>query len=417
VKINRSVVRNQAYPKNNFNIRERHNERMNESYGNGDILSERSEFNVHFKSCDGYEQTVNRMLDDGIISLRGLKPDAKVFDELVFDVNSEYFENNGGYDYAKDFYAEAYKLAVKEAGDEEYILSATLHADERNSSLSEQLGYDVFHYHLHVVYIPVVDKEVRWSKRCKDPSLVGTVKETIKQVSHSKKWPRFKNEQNHWVNSYSLLQDRFYEHMRAAGYTDFERGERGSTTDHLSVIEYKTKLEKERAAALADEVKEKEKTATIIEQKIEKSQERLNAVQNKIGVKTKAIATIEEINAIGKPALLGGVTVTTDEMTKLKALARKGVTIENKTSELKRKLKTAEGERDELRKKLDAEIKKQPTLREHLNWFEKFITAMRRSPKRLMAVIEDIMRKPPEIKEPERTILERKVKAINEISL
>ena len=53
----------------------------------------------------------------------------RVFNELVFDVNSEYFENNGGYDYAKDFYAEAYKLAIKEADGEEYILSATLHAD------------------------------------------------------------------------------------------------------------------------------------------------------------------------------------------------------------------------------------------------------------------------------------------------
>ena len=137
VKTNRSVVRNQAYPKSNFSIRERHNERMNESYGNGDILSEWAPFNVHFKSCASYEQTFNRMVDDGIISLRGLKPDAKVFDELVFDVNSEYFENNGGYDYAKDFYAEAYKLAIKEAGGEEYVLSATLHADERNKALSD----------------------------------------------------------------------------------------------------------------------------------------------------------------------------------------------------------------------------------------------------------------------------------------
>jgi len=89
---------------------------MNESYGNGDILPERSYLNVQFKSCVGYEQEFNRMVDDGTISLRGLKSDAKVFDELVFDVNSAYFENNGGYDYAKAFFAEAYRLAVKEVG-------------------------------------------------------------------------------------------------------------------------------------------------------------------------------------------------------------------------------------------------------------------------------------------------------------
>ena len=54
--------------------------------------------------------------------------------------------------------------------------------------MSEALGEDVFHYHLHVVYIPVVEKQILWSKRCKDKSLIGTVKETIMQVSSSKKW-------------------------------------------------------------------------------------------------------------------------------------------------------------------------------------------------------------------------------------
>ncbi len=54
--------------------------------------------------------------------------------------------------------------------------------------MSEALGEDVYHYHLHVVYIPVVEKQILWSKRCKDEALRGTVKETITQVSRSKKW-------------------------------------------------------------------------------------------------------------------------------------------------------------------------------------------------------------------------------------
>ena len=61
-----------------------------------------------------------------------------------------------------------------------------MHADERNRAMSDALGKDVYHYHLHVVYIPVVEKKILWSKRCKDKSLVGTVKETIQQVSMSK---------------------------------------------------------------------------------------------------------------------------------------------------------------------------------------------------------------------------------------
>jgi len=39
-----------------------------------------------------------------------------------------------------------------------------------------------------VVYIPVVEKKIRWTKRGKGKSLVGKVKETVMQVSMSKKW-------------------------------------------------------------------------------------------------------------------------------------------------------------------------------------------------------------------------------------
>lgn len=149
--------------------------------------------NIHFKTCDGtYTQKFDQLLAEKTISTRGLKQDADVFAEMVFDVNTAYFEEHGGYEYAKNFFAEAYKMAVQEVGGEQFVLSAVMHADERNKSLSEKLGQDVYHYHLHVVYIPIVEKEIRWTKRFKDKSLVGTVKEVIQQVSHSKKWASVK---------------------------------------------------------------------------------------------------------------------------------------------------------------------------------------------------------------------------------
>ena len=36
-------------------------------------------------------------------------------------------------------------------------------------------------------------------------------------------------------SSYSVLQDDFFNFMRNAGYTDVERGECGSTEEHLTV--------------------------------------------------------------------------------------------------------------------------------------------------------------------------------------
>ncbi len=162
-------------------------------------------------------------------------------------------------------------MAVQEVGGEQYILSAVMHADERNKSLSEDLNRDAFHYHLHVVYIPVVEKEIRWTKRCKDKALVGTVKEVIHQVSHSKKWAsvkvldengepiRTEDGKSVLIPSYSLLQDRFFEHMKNAGFKNFERGIRGSTTQHLSVLDYKIQQDAEKLARIEKQVETQQK--------------------------------------------------------------------------------------------------------------------------------------------------------------
>lgn len=146
-------MRNNAYPRDNFSIRERHNERKNEIYSNPDIVKERSHLNIHFKGCeDTYTQAFDKLRVERAISTRGHKPDADVFAEMVFDVNTSYFEEHGGYDYARNFFGEAYKMVIEEVGGEQYVLSAVMHADENNKSLSEKLGRDVYHYHMHVVY-------------------------------------------------------------------------------------------------------------------------------------------------------------------------------------------------------------------------------------------------------------------------
>ena len=187
--IDRTSARNVNLTAAKIGNAQRHNEREKESYTNQDIIPERTPLNIHFKKpTAGYQEMFDKMRADGVISTRGLKEDAHLFGELIFDVNSAYFYNHGGYDFAKQFYADAYKAAVEIVGGEQHILSAVMHADERNRAMSEALDKDVFHYHLHVVYIPVVEKQILWSKRCKDKSLVGTVKETVMQVSSSKKW-------------------------------------------------------------------------------------------------------------------------------------------------------------------------------------------------------------------------------------
>ena len=294
---NYAVARVQQYTKASIGKSERHIERKNQNYENMNVDLSQTPRNVHFQSCGDltYNATLDKMIEDGTVSLRGLKPDAKLFDEMIFDVNTAYFEEHGGYDYACRFYEEVFRFAQKEYGPEN-ILSAVMHADELNSALTEKLGYPVYHYHLHVVALPVVEKEVRYSKRCKDPELVGKVKEVIHQISHSKKWASQKvtdeDGKSHIIKSYSLLQDRFFEHMRDAGFEDFERGERGSTAQHLSVTEFKVKQEQQRLAditdeklaaidaldRLAEEEIQKQEALTKLEQQAKKAEKKLDAV-------------------------------------------------------------------------------------------------------------------------------------------
>ena len=354
--IDRTVARNVNLTASKIANAQRHNEREKDSYTNSDIVPERLSYNVHLKTPTGsYAEMFEQMKADGVISTRGLKEDANLYGELIFDVNSAYFYNHGGYEFAKQFYADAYKAAVEIVGGEQYILSAVMHADERNRAMSEALGEDVYHYHLHVVYIPVVEKQILWSKRCKDKSLVGTVKETIMQVSSSKKWqskPALDENGNPMLTakgkpilkkSYSVLQDDFFNAMRSAGYTDVERGERGSTEEHLTVTQFKVQAEQERLEAVTGLVAQAEQTLEDTQAAADRQKKRLAVLQKETKTAKAAALTIQDIEAMGKKnALTGNVSLTPQECDTLKQHAINGIAARADNRRLKEKLASAE---------------------------------------------------------------------------
>ena len=161
--IDRTSVRNLAVSDKAVGNTQQHNEREKDSYRNPDINPQRTSWNVHFKKpTANYTDLFAQLEAAETISTRGLKPDATHYCELAFDVNSAYFDNHGGYEFAKQFYENAYKAAAQIVGGEQYILSAVMHADEINRAMTEALGREVYHYHLHVVYVPVVEKQILW---------------------------------------------------------------------------------------------------------------------------------------------------------------------------------------------------------------------------------------------------------------
>ena len=121
--IHRTNARNMRLTAARIGNAQQHNEREKESYVNQDIVPERTHLNVHFKKPTvGYAEMFEQLKKDGIISTRGLKEDAFLYGELVFDVNTAYFHNHGGYDFAKRFYTDAYKSAIEIVGSEQLSL-------------------------------------------------------------------------------------------------------------------------------------------------------------------------------------------------------------------------------------------------------------------------------------------------------
>ena len=95
-KADMSCARVKKYTSSDVSKAERHNERKNETYENMNVIEERIPFNVHFKKpfAPTYMEQLKQMETDGLVSLRGLRKDATLFNEIVIDVNTMYFERN-----------------------------------------------------------------------------------------------------------------------------------------------------------------------------------------------------------------------------------------------------------------------------------------------------------------------------------
>ena len=397
--IDRTSVRNLAVSDKAVGNTQQHNEREKDSYRNPDILPHRAEWNVHFKKpTASYTDLFAQLEAAGTISTRGLKPDATHYCELIFDVNSAYFDNHGGYEFAKQFYEDAYKAAVQIVGGEQYILSAVMHADEINRAMTEALSREVYHYHLHVVYVPVVEKQIFWSKRCKDKALIATVKETVMQVSRSKKWASKplldesgkpvlqKNGKPVLKKSYSVLQDNFFNFMRAAGYTDIERGERGSTEEHLTVTQFKVQREQERLGSLSAQIDQKEQHLTQTSKALSKKEKELAIVQKKTVITKDALIHAQDVESLGKRTLLGNYSLTEDELSSLKKQAAHGYVVDVENRQLKQQLAAAKRDCAEW----------QTRYRDLRNDVQPYLDAMRHAPERVRNFFENLLARKPE---------------------
>ena len=168
----------------------------------------------------------------------------------------------------------------------------------------------------------------------------------------------------------------------------------------MTVLEYKTQQETERAAAMTAVVADKEQAAAILDQKTDKKQKQLDNLEAKTAIAKKEAAVVDEIADMVKPSLLGGnLQISPADWKKVSNLAKEGVKSRGIIAGLKKQIAEFVSKIKELTQKL--------TRYEGLGLTDtmRYYEAMQRAPRRLAETVADIRRQPPE---QQRTAPERK---------
>ncbi|WP_454415787.1 MobV family relaxase, partial [Streptomyces diastaticus] len=190
---------------------------------NSDIDKERSHENydlVHDGKID-YNQHVKEIIESQKTGTRKTRKDAVLVNELLVTSDKNFFDRLDPTE-QKRFFEESYKLFSERYG-EQNIAYATVHMDEKTP-------------HMHVGVVPM-----------RDGKLQG------KNV--------FNRQELLW------LQDKFPEHMQKLGF-DLERGEKGSTREHLETREFKKQTLEKEIDFLEKNLQEKKNELLALNEKV-----------------------------------------------------------------------------------------------------------------------------------------------------
>jgi len=171
-----------------------HNQRERDSKTNPDIDKEKSKENydlVHGQNID-YNENVKEIIESQKTGTRKNRKDAVLVNELLVTSDREFFERLDPAE-QKRFFEESLKLFSERYG-EQNIAYATVHNDEKTP-------------HLHIGVVPMRDGKLQGKNVFNRAELI-------------------------WI------QDKFPEQMQKLGF-DLERGEKGSTREHIETQIFK----------------------------------------------------------------------------------------------------------------------------------------------------------------------------------
>ena len=199
-----AIIRNANYKRDNLPGLYKHNERKNTNYSNKDINKNNSINNYSIKQCNTtYSKAIKQLIDENDLKCR-ITSYTNLVCEFIITSDKEFFDSIGE-DETKRYFQTAYDFVAnyKNLG-EKYILSAKVHMDESTP-------------HLHLVFVPVVQKLDKKSGN------------KINKIACSDYWKG--------KNSYQQLQDNFYQYITNNGFV-LERG-KTRNVEHLSTEKLK----------------------------------------------------------------------------------------------------------------------------------------------------------------------------------
>ena len=94
--------------------------------------------------------------------------------------------------------------------------------------------------------------------------------------------------------SYSILQDQYHDHMVAAGYTDLERGERGSTEEHLTTVQFKVMKEEAHLERLLQQQQTAKQAVSDVQKEREEKERAAKEAEMKLRITEKEREEMEQ---------------------------------------------------------------------------------------------------------------------------
>ena len=185
--------------------------------------------------------------------------------------------------------------------------------------------------------------------------------------------------------------------MRAAGYDDVERGERGSTEEHLTVTQFKVQAEQPRLETVTGQAAPAEQRLADAKAATEKQKKKREALQKETKTAKTITLTVQDIEAMGKKATFGNnITLTPDECDTLKREAGNGIITNADNKRLKEKLASAEKTASIWKQRYDALNEKYQELKKKA---QPYLDALEIASERVRAFISAVLARGKETRE------------------